>query len=745
MNIQKIKKKKDNDPSNFFLYYSNFTNNSSFVKNPLDVKIHLYCLDLRQKIKDNQNLSQIHLNLDENFFEMVHHSLNKLYRNQDDILLIEYYLMSFPNLMKSIYQKKMMYDPTDLLSRISLYIKYEEIKKNTVICKLGEIGDKFYIIFDGSVAILIPREIKVNLNYNEYFSHLKRLYNLEEFEIVKRIINSNIHIFMTREIIEMREKLNTDLTLYYASNVQEIISIREYINRLEPIIFDNSTDETSPIKKKYSDEFNLKIKHSVTCWSYYYVTNITQGQTFGDIALSDEIKTRTATIISLETSYLGSLNIDIYKSCIKDVQEKIRKNNIQFLLSIDLFNNFKFETFDNKYFNFFKNITLKRGEYLFQKNMERIDIFFIKEGEIEINFEANFNDINYIIKRKENLDEKEKKKQEKEEENPFIKKLSKFFLDNKIIIKLFIYSERQMCGLNDFLLDENKFFCNGKCVSEKSEIFAIDYKVLNDMFLDEKQKFELKLLIEKKEKLIVDKLKTIKCFYFQKIKENNNSKKSLYHPVNFIKIINKKFNLNKNNLIKRNYSFDNCSKNFDKKYNINHLNKNKTLIHLQKKINLFNNAKKILINKEIQQRKSIFSIYLNLNGIKKNKFHEKNKNNFHIKKHNSENKIKNKVSEIIDNSIEKNKLLKNNSFYKKKKNISIINLFALDDVIEQKYPNLYIKRNKSESNIKKQFTIMKKNNKKLLKIIPCPFPKVNNKINNNIKITKTNNTKIIEY
>ena len=40
---------------------------------------------------------------------------------------------------------------------------------------------------------------------------------------------------------------------------------------------------------------------------------------------------------------------------------------------------------------------------------------------------------------------------------------------------------------------------------------------------------------------------------------------------------------------------------------------------------------------------------------------------------------------------------------------------------------------------------MKKNNKKLLKIIPCPFPKVNNKINNNIKITKTNNTKIIEY
>ena len=77
-------------------------------------------------------MSQI-INLDENFFEMVNHSLNKLIRNQDDILLIEYYLMTFPNLMKAIYQKKMLYDPTDLLNKISLYIKYEEIKENTVI------------------------------------------------------------------------------------------------------------------------------------------------------------------------------------------------------------------------------------------------------------------------------------------------------------------------------------------------------------------------------------------------------------------------------------------------------------------------------------------------------------------------------------------------------------------------------------------------------------------------------------
>ncbi len=744
--IHNIKKKKDNDPSNFFLYYSStYINNPSVTKNPLEIKIHLYCLELRQKIKEGQSVSQI-INLDENFFEMVNHSLNKLIRNQDDILLIEYYLMTFPNLMKAIYQKKMLYDPTDLLNKISLYIKYEEIKENTVICKLGEIGDKFYIIFFGSVAILIPREIKINLNYNEYISHLKRLYKLEEYEIVKRTINSNIHIFMTREIIEMREKLNTDLSLYYSSNVQEIISIREYINRLEPIILDNNLiEEISLFKNKHDEEINEDIKHSVTCWSYYYVTNITQGQTFGDIALSDDIKTRTATIISLETSYLGSLNIEIYKSCIKDVQEKIRKTNIQFLLSIDIFNNIKFEIFDNKYFNFFKNIILKRGEYLFKKNMERVDIFFIKEGEIEINFEANFNDINYIIKKKENIEEDKEKKKEKIKEEKSLKKMSKFFLENKNNIKLFIYSERQICGLNDFLLDENKFFCNGKCISEKCEIFAIEYKFLYDNFLDEKQKNVLKLLIEKKEKLIIEKLKKIKGFFFRKIKEKNKNKKFFYHQVNFIKSIGKKFNLNKNNLLKRNNSFD-ISKNFDKKYNIYlyNLKQNKTINQFEKKINLFNNAKKIFINKENEKRKSIFSLYIN--GIKNYKIKEKNNLSDNYKLHlNTETKSKNKITEIIENSIEKNKLLKNNSFYKNKKNISIINLLALDDVVEKKYPNLYMKRNKSESNIKKQFTIIKKNNKKLLKIIPCPFPKYNKTINNNIKKIKTNNKKIIEY
>jgi len=448
------------------------------------------------------------------------HSFSKSFRNQDDILLIEHYLMTFPNLMKTIYQKKYFYDTSELLNKIAVYLRCETIEKNTLICRLGEIGDKFYLIFQGSVGILIPKEIKSKMDIEEYLLHLNHLFQLKEYDLILRTISSNNHIFMNAEIFELKMKLETDKQLYNTIQEKEILTINEYIGRLEPY------NENENLGKKISinGERERDKKQNIILWSYYYVTNITQGQTFGDIALSDDIKRRTASIISLERCYCGTLNINVYKSCIKDAQEKIRKMNINFLLSINVLNGIDSEIFDNKYFNFFKHIDLKRGDFLFKIGEIRTDIFFIKEGEIEIELYANFKELNYYINKKggntkeEEIDEINKTKQNE--------KFKKFYFGKKKNFRLLIVSEREVIGLDESVVDEI-FYLNGKCVSDKGEIYAIDKKILFDLFLNEKKENKVNKIIKTREKIICERLKEIKRNLIEKRFEIFNDKNNI--------------------------------------------------------------------------------------------------------------------------------------------------------------------------------------------------------------------------
>ena len=140
------------------------------------------------------------------------------------------------------------------------------------------------------------------MDIEEYLLHLNHLFQLKEYDLILRTISSNNHIFMSAEIFELKMKLETDKQLYNTFQEKEILTINEYIGRLEPY------NENENLGKKISinGERERDKKQNIILWSYYYVTNITQGQTFGDIALSDDIKRRTASIISLERCYCGT-------------------------------------------------------------------------------------------------------------------------------------------------------------------------------------------------------------------------------------------------------------------------------------------------------------------------------------------------------------------------------------------------------------------------------------------------------
>ena len=158
--------------------------------------------------------------------------------------------------------------------------------------------------------------------------------------------------------------------------------------------------------------------------------------------------------------------------------EKIRFNNISFLVNSELFFGIKSDTFVKKYFNYFTIIHLNQGNFLFKQGDKRKEIYILKEGLIEINIKCSYNELIRIINSKgEKIDENLEKRELKKKNLPLgnLLYLPKFFR----VIKL---GTNEIIGLDDYIDKNNCFFCNAICRSSFLEIFSIDYKIFTDIY-----------------------------------------------------------------------------------------------------------------------------------------------------------------------------------------------------------------------------------------------------------------------
>ena len=72
-------------------------------------------------------------------------------------------------------------------------------------------------------------------------------------------------------------------------------------------------------------------------YEYIEITTLTEGDIFGEIALQNSSKKRTATIITNEFCVFGTLTKTLYNYCLKSTQEKIRNIRIDFFLNGPIF------------------------------------------------------------------------------------------------------------------------------------------------------------------------------------------------------------------------------------------------------------------------------------------------------------------------------------------------------------------------------------------------------------------------
>ena len=597
-----------------------------------------------EKIK----LNEIPFIKDSNTLKLLLYSIHKKNKLEHDILFISHYLTSFKSIINLINEKKTLIDSTKILNELSNNIKIEKKINKSIICRYGDLGDKFYLILQGSISVIVKKEIQIEMTEYEYYLYLKNLKKYSENELIEDNLKANKFHY---DNIKMKNFIENEIEYKIPREEKQInypeidkeqlkyCNCENYINRILPIV----NNENDLIKKK-----------KLSLFIYYHVIDLKEGNTFGDIALSGNFK-RTATIICNEDCIFGTLKKKTYDNCIKVTFEKIRSSNINFLINCDLFKGVKYEVFMKKYYNYFTIIHFKQGNFLFKQNEKRNEIYIIKNGLVEINIKSTYRDLVKIINLKNyNLNVEDEIIQLKKKNLTFGNLLTKSKLFK--IIKL---GKNEILGLNDYINNDELFYCNAICKSNILEVFSINYKIFTNI-----------------------------CDTDFTINENLN----LYNLKRNNKIF-ERINLMRSNYLKKDIDniqrdLNDFSKEFDEKKDLMKINKNKVLLNTVYKPNKFSK-----LFKKINYRN---------NNIK---FRHLN-NHIHNRTNSSNEKNKTNINYFSsdENSVSKNITLRENTFklikskIQKKKKIKSLNSLSITDNFS------LIKINENKNNVNKEMT-----------------------------------------
>ena len=415
--------------------------------------------------------------------ELIKIILSKKQKKDNEIFIVKTFLKQLTNFISIIDKNNDEIKKEKVLTKISTDLSLEIFQKNSFLMKVGEVGKHFFVTLSGKVTILVPKAFNVNMTKNQYKSHLKFLYNNNEKYLLEKTYFSNTTLFRfdLKEIEQKDDNLKIETPLK--------ISLDEYISKINYENLDLNLNNN--INSLINDFFNVKI------YGYFNVVDLSQGSSFGEIALINENNQRTATIFVKEDSVFGVLSSNEYKNTMKKIQEKIKIENIDFIFSMKIFNPMGINIFTHNYWNYFISEQINKGEFLFNYKENRNKIYFIQKGEIKLDIPYfNNNKLIQLMKKLTNSDFKYKQLLNEKYEN----------------ISLKVCKKGDILGLEDILFD-GKFICNAICISKNCSFFTIDINILNTMTnLYEKIFENFKQLEKKKIELMINRLKSIKFY-----------------------------------------------------------------------------------------------------------------------------------------------------------------------------------------------------------------------------------------
>ena len=265
-------------------------------------------------------------------------------------------------------------------------------------------------------------------------------------------------------------------------------NINDYIKRIDFNQIMKNIEEDSI--NFHNDTLKLKeAKQPIRYFYYSEVNSIKEENMFGELALNNMNKKRTATIITKEKSYFAILSKKVYDSYLKIAQLKSRIKKMLYFTEGPIFKGLLPGTFLNKYFFRIKNIECPKGKILFNRDDLRNKIYFIVKGEFELNGKMTLNEISEIIEKLGGICDNKKEKYLCRLYDEF----KKFYLNNKINTKVCVINKNKVIGLDDMCIN-NKYIFDCKCIStDETEIYEFDYKNFEDALKEN----ELIIIIKK--------------------------------------------------------------------------------------------------------------------------------------------------------------------------------------------------------------------------------------------------------
>jgi CRP-like cAMP-binding protein len=376
---------------------------------------------------------------DEKLIAGLTYIFQKANRSSYENEIILKYLSTLSGLVELCKQNSDNYQ--QLLSNIASVIKYENVPRDRLLFKVGDEGDRFFVIFRGKVSVLVPQCERIEMNEEEYITYLAKLRRNDEQELITKCLSMNYEVFpIDKENFDghlekfySRMWLDRKLDLIKINNDEEdrhssVFNAKTEISRtlsilsekkrkfsykrvltfkdLQPLDYINIfytpvksvehyINETSPLVHINKSR---GLKKYVNVFIYTYIKDYEKGDKFGEIALQNISGKRAAALITVEDCHFGILDKPSFDQCLNQIYDKMKKGNINLLMTTKIFYGWNKNLFIRHIYEFFSYHKVSRNHVLLQENEENSFVYFLKEGEFEFKTKRSLVEINNIVK-----------------------------------------------------------------------------------------------------------------------------------------------------------------------------------------------------------------------------------------------------------------------------------------------------------------------------------------------------------
>lgn len=326
----------------------------------------------------------------------------------------------------------------DSLSQICAErLTFQEYHPGEIIFKIGDAGDRFYIILSGSVSILKPKELqKINMTYIEYLQYCQFLIRQKEEYLLSEVIKRNDSVLNLSSIEEVNtiykivfmKKLteylnksiinNNHLKIYFNQNGQKFEDFDIKLEELE-LMEQNKMKGIPGAAKEWESYINKRCKLTVgeqvffqpfesilkdnspkkiVCLCYHSFLYLGPGLFFGDTALDFEFNKRNATIRAEEETVLAYLKRSDYLSIISPKHKLEKLKEMEFIYENFFFTSINSHIFEKNFFHLFSPREYYRGSILFSNGTIPQALILLKSGRISLELKCSIIDIQNLIK-----------------------------------------------------------------------------------------------------------------------------------------------------------------------------------------------------------------------------------------------------------------------------------------------------------------------------------------------------------